>query len=99
MKSFYDHSMEVLLCRGCGEKQFMSTRAIFHQQEYVESVERFASEHRNCDSFRSQDKARRALVWDRLLRIMGTRTLARGVRVQQRLSDSQIAHRSRLRLV
>ena len=99
MKNFYDRHMEVLRCTGCGQTKLMSTHAIFHQEQYVQAVERFASEHRNCDSFRSQDKARRALVWDRLLRIMGTRTLARGVRVQQRLSDSQIAQRSRLRLV
>jgi hypothetical protein len=92
--------MEVLHCRGCGEKQFMSTRAIFHQQEYVEAVERFAVDHARCESYRSEDKARRALVWSRLVKIMGTRTLATGVTVQQKLSESQIVRRcTQLRLV
>jgi hypothetical protein len=48
----------------------MSTRAIFNQQEYVEIVERFAADHANCASYHSQDRARRALVWNRLVHLM-----------------------------
>jgi hypothetical protein len=59
--------MEVLRCSGCGEKKFMSTHAIFHQQSYVEAVERFASEHANCAAFENEGRARRALVWKRLV--------------------------------
>jgi hypothetical protein len=75
MRSFYDHSMEVLLCRGCGEKQFMSTRAIFHQQEYVESVERFARRHEHCGL---SGRALHDLIWGRVVSIMqGRRAQAR----------------------
>ena len=70
MTAWYDREMDVLRCRGCGSTRLMSTRAIFHQQEYVEIVERFATEHAHCESYHSQDRARRALVWNRLVHLM-----------------------------
>lgn len=70
MKSYYDRSMEVLRCDGCGERHYMSTRSIFHQEQYVQTVERFAAEHKDCESYKNQARARRALIWGRLVRLM-----------------------------
>lgn len=72
MKSYYDRTMEVLHCKGCGEKYFMSTRSIFYQERYVQIVERFALEHQHCDSYHNQDKARRALIWNQIVVLMGS---------------------------
>jgi len=80
--SYYDRKIDVLRCRGCGEARLMSTRAIFDQQEYVEIVERFAAEHARCASYHSQDRARRALVWNRLVHLME--------RAQQRRASARL---------
>ena len=73
MTSYYDRKMEVLHCKGCGTKKLMSTRAIFHQEQYVQQVEKFAFDHAHCGL---SDKARRELIWGRLVRMMN-RTQAR----------------------
>jgi hypothetical protein len=76
MKSYYDRRMEVLHCKGCGEKRLMGTRAIFHQEEYLAIVERFAEQHKRCDAYGNQDRARRALVWQGLVFILETQKKA-----------------------
>jgi len=69
VKSFYDRRMEVLRCTGCGATKLMSTHAIFHQEQYVQAVERFAFNHAHCGL---SDRARRELIWGRLVQLMQT---------------------------
>jgi hypothetical protein len=74
MKSYYDRKMDVLSCPGCGASRLMSTRAIFNQQRYIQSVETFAARHEFC---KLSGKALRDAVWGRVVSIMeGRRTQA-----------------------
>src|SRR5271154_4966866 len=81
VSSYYDRTMEVLHCKVCGTKQFMSSRAIFDQEQYVQAVERFAKQHLGCDLARelvqqsdfrptAEDKQHRERVWSRLVNLM-----------------------------
>ena len=75
IKNFYDRHMEVLRCTGCGQTKLMSTHAIFHQEQYVQAVERFASQHEHCGL---SGRALHDLIWGRVVSIMqGRRAQAR----------------------
>jgi hypothetical protein len=53
----------------------MSTHAIFHQEQYVQAVERFASQHEHCGL---SGRALHDLIWGRVVSIMqGRRAQAR----------------------
>jgi hypothetical protein len=75
VKNFYDRHMEVLRCTGCGQTKLMSTHAIFHQEQYVQAVERFARRHEHCGL---SGRALHDLIWGRVVSIMqGRRAQAR----------------------
>lgn len=66
--SFYDRSMSVLACKGCGERHPIRTRVSYNPYQFTALVERFAQEHRFCERFRNPRKARAALRWMREMR-------------------------------
>jgi hypothetical protein len=70
VRSFYDRHMEVLTCSSCGGTKLMSTHAIFHQEQYVQAVERFAQQHEHCGL---TGRALHDLVWGRVVSIMQAR--------------------------
>jgi hypothetical protein len=68
--------MAVLHCKACDTRHLMSTRAIFDQEQYVQTVERFAYRHAHCGL---SDRARRELIWGRLVKLMDTAQRRRAI--------------------